>query len=75
MDYKVVAEKLKAAPVAFLSRDLDRLTDGMFTTIYAGFLRSSGKGPKFHRLGRRIVYRREDFLQWVEERLASGAEK
>ncbi len=43
-------------------------------------LRVTGKGPAYCKLGRRVVYRREDLMDWLEEsrRLStsdSGARK
>lgn len=31
-------------------------------------LRTKGGGPRFHKLGRRVVYREEDLEQWLQER-------
>jgi hypothetical protein len=33
-------------------------------------LRLSGNGPVYCKLGRRVVYRREDLAAWLESRLA-----
>lgn len=32
---------------------------------YLRLLRRRGGGPPFYRLGRRVVYRRHDLIQWV----------
>lgn len=34
-----------------------------------GKLASIGGGPKFYRFGNRALYRREDLLAWVDQRL------
>ena len=33
-------------------------------------LRLSGNGPVYCKLGRRVVYRREDLAEWLETRVA-----
>jgi hypothetical protein len=33
---------------------------------YLRLLRSRGEGPPYYRLGRRVVYKREDLTEWVE---------
>lgn len=35
-------------------------------------LRLSGNGPSYYKLGRRVLYRREDLEIWLESRLARG---
>ncbi len=37
------------------------------------WFRHAGKGPRSARLGRRVVYRESDVLQWIEDQLAVGA--
>lgn len=33
------------------------------------YWRSSGQGPRYFRVGKRVLYRREDVLDWMAERL------
>ncbi len=37
------------------------------------WFRHAGKGPRSARLGRRVVYRESDVLQWIEDQFAAGA--
>ena len=37
------------------------------------WFRHAGKGPRSARLGRRVVYREADVLQWIEDQFAVGA--
>lgn len=37
-----------------------------------GWLRHQGHGPRFYKLGRRVVYKQSDVEAWLEERLAEG---
>jgi len=39
------------------------------------FYRHAGKGPKSFKLGNRVVYRREDVFDWIEERYNAEAER
>lgn len=35
------------------------------------WFRHAGKGPRSAKLGRRVVYRESDVLQWIEEQFAA----
>ena len=37
------------------------------------WFRHAGKGPRSAKLGRRVVYRESDVLQWIEDQFAVGA--
>ena len=37
------------------------------------WFRHAGKGPRSAKLGRRVVYRESDVLQWIEDQFAAGA--
>ncbi len=34
--------------------------------------RSTGSGPKFHKFGRRVIYRSEDVVEWIATRLRTS---
>lgn len=38
-----------------------------------GYWRHLGTGPRSFRLGRRVLYRRDDLQAWVEEQLSRSA--
>lgn len=40
----------------------------VYSTKYLANLDSKGKGPKNIAVGRKIYYKREDFLAWLEQR-------
>ena len=42
------------------------------TVAWAERSRWKGKGPKFVRVGRAVRYKREDVLEWLEQRTCSS---
>jgi predicted DNA-binding transcriptional regulator AlpA len=52
--------------------DVARLTRSPLSTVR--YWRHCGHGPKSFRLGRRVVYRREDVEQWIS-RCESGDQR
>ena len=60
-----LAEKLP--PI--ISRDhVEKLLGGAISAERLANLDSEGKGPKRMRIGRKIAYRTEDLLDWLEKR-------
>ncbi len=37
------------------------------------FMRTTGYGPRSARVGRRVMYREEDVLSWIEDQFATDA--
>lgn len=37
------------------------------------FMRATGYGPRSARVGRRVMYREDDVLSWIEDQFASDA--
>ena len=56
------------------SREVSELTTVPEGTL--GWLRHRGAGPRFFKLGRRVVYKQADVEEWLEEQFinSKGAE-
>jgi len=64
-DLKSLAEKLP--PI--ISRDhIEKLLGGVVSAKRMANLDSLGEGPKRLRIGRKVAYRTEDLLEWLESR-------
>jgi len=61
-------------PEMFPRREVGRLTGGLYSPGYLANEDSRGMGPKggVH-IGRNKVYFRENFLEWLVERLSCGS--
>jgi hypothetical protein len=65
LELKALAEKLP--PI--ISRDhLEVFLGGVISTKRMANLDSLGQGPKRLRIGRKVAYRTEDLLEWLESR-------
>jgi len=50
--------------------EVEKLTGGLVRSRYLEKLDAEGRGPKNRlRLGRKIVYRRPDFIAWLSEQI------
>jgi len=54
-------------PLYVDEQELSRLTTLSRTTLQT--MRKNGQGPKFAKLGHRIVYRFADVERWIQERM------
>ncbi|HDN79230.1 MAG TPA: DNA-binding protein [Chloroflexi bacterium] len=54
-------------PEYFSRAEAERLFPGVVTASTLARLASQGRGPRFLKMGRRVFYRREDFVKWLEE--------
>lgn len=52
-------------------REVQALTTIPVSTLR--YLRAEGKGPRSFKLGGRIVYKRQDVLDWVQQQYDAGA--
>ena len=69
-DPKELIEELEGSlPPVFGEKSVEELIPGFVSHRTLKNLRCEGKGPKAFRAGRRILYRRSDFLSWLEARL------
>jgi hypothetical protein len=65
IDFSELAEEY---PPMFARSEVDKLFGGVISTKTLANLDSLGKGPKRMRIGRKVVYLRDDFLNWLEKR-------
>ncbi len=61
--FDILAQTL---PPIILRKDVGKYLDGLISSGYLANLNSEGKGPKFFTSGRRVVYLREDLIEWLE---------
>lgn len=54
--------------------EVHRLLGGLYSAKYLANLNSMGEGPPFSKIGRKVVYRREDLIDWLEEKAKKGEE-
>lgn len=59
----------RTLPPAFSRQEASKLFCGLYTSGSLANLDSQGKGPKTIKLGRKVVYIREDFIEWLEARI------
>jgi len=66
---ELLREIEQVLPPIFAEQAIPDLLPGWYSNRHLANLRSKGLGPKSFKLGRRVMYRRSDFLAWIEERL------
>jgi len=54
-------------PEYFSRAEAERLFPGVVSAATLAKLASQGRGPRFLKMGRKVFYRRDDFLRWLEE--------
>lgn len=68
MDYKLIIETLdEMLPPLFRRAEIATLTNGLFTANTLKTLPKNVPHPKGTQLGKYLIYRKQDFLNWVEE--------
>ena len=64
-----IFENVRETLPPIISRDhVSEILGGVISTKTLANLDSEGKGPKRMRIGRKIVYRTEDLLEWLAAR-------
>ena len=53
-------------PILVAREKIGDYLGGVYTSKYMARLDSEGKGPKRMRVGRKIAYRSEDLVSWLE---------
>jgi hypothetical protein len=66
---KLIQALEKCLPEVFAEKAIAQLIPGLYSTRYLANLRSRGEGPKHFKIGRRVMYRKEDFITWIKNRL------
>lgn len=64
-DEKIVEILKEKLPDYFPRSKVEELTGGLFKPGTMAVLDREGKGPPPHRMGRRRVYIKEEFLEWL----------
>ena len=72
MKQKIELKHLADSLPPIIARDhIERLLGGVISSKYMANLDSLGSGCKRMRIGRKIAYRTEDLLEWLESRSMS----
>lgn len=57
-------------PLLLTRRDIGKFFGSLISPKYLANLDSEARGPKHSRIGHKVVYSREDFLEWLINRMA-----
>ena len=74
MKNEIIFELEKILPPVFAERVVPELIPGLVDYRTLKNYRCQGRGPKYFKVGRRILYRRSDFLAWLESRIEHNEE-
>lgn len=55
-------------PALLTRKDIGKFFGSLISPRYLANLDSIGNGPKRARIGQKVVYKREDFLEWLQRR-------
>lgn len=69
----IFEELTKSLPAIIPRAAVPKLLGGLYSAKYLANLNSMGEGPPFIKVGRKVVYRREDLVMWLEERACETA--
>lgn len=58
----------KTLPPFFLRKDAETATCGLVKPSYLAFLASKGGGPKYVTSGKKAIYMKQDFIEWLTNR-------
>lgn len=64
-------EMLPELPHILTRRDIRKFFGSLISPRYLANLDSEKKGPKRAKIGHKVVYRREDFVEWLTARFAA----
>jgi hypothetical protein len=56
-------------PVAFGRTEVEKLLPGFISSKTLANLSSYGEGPPSYHHGRKVIYEKEDFLNWLSKRM------
>jgi hypothetical protein len=62
----ILREKL---PPIFSRKHVEELTGGVITAVSLAGLDKNGNGPKAFKIGGRVGYERDSFLEWLEQKV------
>ena len=63
------ASILPEMPCILTRKDIPRYLGSYISIRYLANLDSEKKGPIRYKIGRKVVYKKEDFIAWLESRL------
>lgn len=70
----MVSETLKQMmpnlPMLFTRKDIEKFFGHLISPRYLANLDSEGKGPKRTRIGRKVAYTRDDWVEWIAGRVS-----
>ena len=72
---ELILELEKSLPAVFAEMKVSELIPGLVNHRSLKNLRCQGRGPRCFKVGRRVMYRRSDFLAWLESRLEQPEKK
>jgi len=64
---RVIRNVRDRLPILCRRSDIEAATDGLLRKQTLSNMAHDGRGPKFTRIGRRVVYARDDVVDWLEE--------
>jgi len=62
------SDLLESLPAIVAHTEIERYLGGIISHRYLANLNSQGIGPKRFRFGRKVGYRREDLVEWLQKR-------
>lgn len=70
MNKNILTNLAETLPQILTRKDIGKFFGSLISPRYLANLDSSKKGPKKARIGHKVVYQREDFLEWLNSRIA-----
>lgn len=67
--HELIEQMRTNLPVAFGRQSIDHLLPGVLTSKTLANMSSKGEGPPFFRQGRKVMYERDTFLEWLHQRI------
>lgn len=67
----IIGNLREKLPVAFGRTEVEKLLPGFISSKTLANLSSYGEGPRSYHHGRKVVYEKEDFLNWLSKRMTS----
>ena len=75
MDVQAIISSLRSEMPPLVTRKLiSKMTGGYLAPGTLANLDSLGKGPRGVRAGKSVIYTRDDFLRWFEQRIKNGVD-
>lgn len=68
----IIEQLRQQLPVAFGRTEVEKLLPGFISSKTLANLSSYGEGPPYYHHGRKVVYEKEGFLNWLSKRMKPG---